>query len=104
MGCLAFFFDGEADDVFDIFTVIEFTSCIGLPHLARAAAPRLAERGMYELVTFELFGLKLSVVALFHCIEKVGSCVHFAIVLNLFVAFDFYNLAIFEFEPVGGVF
>ena len=55
---------------------------------------------MYEPVTvLELFGLKLSVVALFHCIEKVGSCMHFAIVLNLFVAFDFYNLAIFEFEP-----
>ena len=38
---------------FDIFTVIEFTSCIGLPGLARATVPYACARGsVYEQVTF----------------------------------------------------
>ena len=91
---------------FDIFTVIEFTSCIGLPCLARATVPYACARGsVYETGYLRaLFGLKLTVVALFHRIEKVGCCVHFTIVLNFFVAFNFYNLAVLEFEPIGGVF
>ena len=37
---------------FDIFTVIEFTSCIGLPGQARATAPYAWTRGsVYERVT-----------------------------------------------------
>lgn len=38
---------------FDIFTVIEFTSCIGLPGQARATVPYACARGsVYEQVTF----------------------------------------------------
>ena len=56
LGGLAFFLMEKPTMFFDIFTVIEFTSCIGLPSQARAIAPYVRARGsLCEQVTFERY-------------------------------------------------
>lgn len=71
------------------------------------------DAGMYSFLPYQgrmspepcakTIGLKLSVVAFFHCVEKVRGRVHFSIVLNFFIAFDIQYLAVFEFKLIGGV-
>src|SRR3954454_21780043 len=46
---------------------------------------------------------ELAVVPLFHCVEQIRGAVHFAVVLDLFVAFHFHFGAVFEREHIGRV-